>query len=101
MNTNALVFCRMTWPSLGIRAAIEVNIRTLMPLPTPRSVISSPSHMMTPVPAVMVTTMIAREFRSWWYSGCWQSLPVLPNSWPDRASAMKPVDWRIASPMVR
>ena len=30
-----------------------------MPLPTPRSVISSPSHMMTAVPAVMVITIVA------------------------------------------
>ena len=29
-----------------------------MPLPMPRSVISSPIHMITPVPAVMVRTMI-------------------------------------------
>ncbi len=37
--------------------AIEVKISSDMPLPMPRSVISSPSHMMTPVPAVIVTTM--------------------------------------------
>ena len=47
-------------PSLGRRAAIEVKIRTDMPLPTPRSVISSPSHMTTPVPAVIVMTRMAR-----------------------------------------
>ena len=35
-----------------------VKISTDMPLPTPRSVISSPSHMMTAVPAVMVMTMV-------------------------------------------
>ena len=29
-----------------------------MPLPMPRSVISSPSHMITAVPAVIVMTMI-------------------------------------------
>ena len=29
-----------------------------MPLPTPRSVMSSPNHMMRPVPAVMVRTMM-------------------------------------------
>ncbi len=29
-----------------------------MPLPTPRSVISSPNHMITAVPAVMVITMV-------------------------------------------
>ena len=31
---------------------------TLIPLPTPRSVMSSPSHMITPVPAVMQITMV-------------------------------------------
>ena len=43
-----------------MRAAIEVNISTLMPLPTPRSVISSPSHMMTAVPATMQMTIVER-----------------------------------------
>jgi len=41
----------------GKVAAIWVKISTDMPLPTPRSVISSPSHMMTPVPAVIVRIM--------------------------------------------
>ncbi len=31
-----------------------------MPLPMPRSVISSPNHMITAVPAVMVMTMIRK-----------------------------------------
>ncbi len=34
-----------SWP--GKAAMIEVKISSDMPLPTPRSVISSPSHMMT------------------------------------------------------
>ena len=42
---------------LGNRATTWVKIRIYMPLPTPRSVISSPSHMITAVPAVMVITM--------------------------------------------
>ena len=52
------------WPSLmdhrpvGNWAAIWVKISTDMPLPTPRSVISSPSHMITTVPAVMVSTIV-------------------------------------------
>jgi hypothetical protein len=37
---------------------IDEKIRTDMPLPTPRSVMSSPSHMMTPVPAVIVITSV-------------------------------------------
>ena len=36
-----------------------VKIRIDMPLPTPRSVISSPIHMMTAVPDTMVITMVA------------------------------------------
>ena len=48
----------MLLPSAGIRAAIEVKIRSDMPLPMPRSVICSPSHMITAVPAVMTSTMI-------------------------------------------
>jgi hypothetical protein len=45
-----------TWA--GKAAAIWVKIMTDMPLPTPRSVMSSPSHMTMPVPAVMVRTMV-------------------------------------------
>jgi len=40
--------------ALGKVAAIWVKMSTDMPLPTPRSVISSPIHMMMLVPAVMV-----------------------------------------------
>ena len=48
--------CPMDSSCSGRRAAIEVKISSDMPLPMPRSVMSSPSHMMTPVPAIM--TMI-------------------------------------------
>ena len=41
----------------GKVATTWVKIRIDMPLPMPRSVMSSPSHMMTAVPAVMVMTM--------------------------------------------
>ena len=51
-------------PSPGRRAAIEVKISTDMPFPTPRSVISSPSHMTTPVPAVIVMTSAPRVSHS-------------------------------------
>ena len=51
---------------VGKPAAIEVKISSDMPLPMPRSVISSPSHMITPVPAVIVMTMTA--------------MPVMPMS---------------------
>ena len=59
-----------------------VKMSTDMPLPTPRSVISSPSHMMTAVPAVMQMTMVVMvntdEF------GISDSLQ-LGNRLPDRA----------------
>ena len=41
----------------GNFAATEVKINNDMPLPTPRSVKSSPIHMIKPVPAVMVITI--------------------------------------------
>src|SRR5580704_15010920 len=79
-------------------AMIWVKIMIDMPLPTPRSVSSSPSHMITAVPAVMMMTIVVivktdgLGIRLVWQPGI---------SWPDRASAMMPVDWRIARPMVR
>ena len=81
-----------------MRDAIEVKISTDMPLPTPRSVSSSPSHMMTAVPAVMVTmrTMI-RGSESSGMSGTLQPGSRLPL----RASAMMPVLCRTASAIVR
>lgn len=41
----------------GKVAITWVKMRIDMPLPTPRSVICSPSHMITAVPAVRVITM--------------------------------------------
>ena len=43
----------------GKVATTWVKIRIDMPLPMPRSVISSPNHMMTAVPAVIVMTMMS------------------------------------------
>ena len=77
----------------------EVKISSDMPLPTPRSVISSPSHMMTAVPAVIVMTIV-RDGEDRRGSG--SGLLCSPGTGcPDRASATMPVDCRIASPMVR
>ncbi len=92
-------------PSEGSRAAIEVKIRTDMPLPTPRSVIISPNHMITPVPAVIVMTSVATVTQSgilvcgtigYWV---WSHLPL--NSCPERASATNAEAWRMARPSVR
>src|SRR6185312_7173311 len=49
--------CLMDHSWVGSCEAIEVNISRDMPLPTPRSVISSPSHMMIEVAATMTATM--------------------------------------------
>ena len=76
-----------------------MNIRIDMPLPTPRSVTNSPSHMTTPVPAVIVITIVASAKRLVLYSGLQSATPW--NSWPLRASATKPADCRIARPIVR
>ena len=43
------------------RSRIETAISRLMPLPMPRSVICSPSHMTNTAPAVSVVTMISRD----------------------------------------
>ena len=59
-NTTPPPLARICWPSVGIRAAIEVKMRIDMPLPMPRSVISSPIHMMAAVPAVIVRTSTIR-----------------------------------------
>ena len=40
---------------------MPVKISRLMPLPMPRSVICSPSHMMKAVPVVSVSTVIRRK----------------------------------------
>ena len=68
---------------------IWVKIRTDMPLPTPRSVRSSPSHMITAVPAVMMMTIVVIVKTD----GLGIRLVVQPGiSSPDLASAMMPVD---------
>ncbi len=43
----------------GSPTTMPAKISRLMPLPMPRSVICSPSHMMNVVPAVSVITVIA------------------------------------------
>ncbi len=43
----------------GIRTTIPAKMISEIPLPIPRSVICSPSHMMNAVPLVSVSTVIA------------------------------------------
>ena len=80
-----------------------VKISTDMPLPTPRSVISSPIHMMTVVPATMVITIVAMvKTEPFGISGL--AVPAAPqplNRVPDLASSTYPVDWSTARPTVR
>src|SRR6516225_2419450 len=79
-----------------------VKISTDMPLPTPRSVISSPIHMMTVVPATMQITIVAMvKTESFGMIGLLAALPHPLNSVPDLASSMYPVDWSTARPTVR
>ena len=53
-----------SWSAPGqSRSRIENVMSRLIPLPMPRSVICSPSHMTKMAPVVSVTTMISREAR--------------------------------------
>ena len=86
--------------SPGITEMTVVKISSDMPLPTPRSVISSPSHMMTAVPAVMqITIVVIVKMESLMSSDFWQLTPW--KSLPDLARATMPVDCRMARPTVR
>ena len=74
----------------GKPAAIEMNIRMDMPLPMPLSVISSPSHMMKAVPAVMQTTMTA-VVKIDWSGTIWSRTWHWGKRVPLRAVATRPV----------
>ena len=87
--------------SPGITAMTCVKIISDMPLPTPRSVISSPSHMMTAVPAVIVVTIVTIVKTDGLGISDWLHCSTLWNSLPDLASATMPVDCRMARPTVR
>ncbi len=89
---------RIRLPWEGSAAAIDVKIRRDIPLPTPRAVISSPSHMMRAVPAVIVTTMTA--IRNRLVSGMIGAAQP-GNRLPLRARATMPVACRTASAIVR
>ncbi len=85
---------------VGKRAAIWVKISSDMPLPMPRSVTSSPSHMITPVPAVMVRIMI--RIVGTLVSGTTGLAHWTPNRLAGlRARVTRVADCSTASPMVR
>ena len=85
----------------GKVAAIEVKIRSDMPLPMPRSVMSSPIHMMRPVPAVMVMTMSRIAYQASFVMRAEHAGSVDGNSAPERATVMSVVDCSTARAMVR
>ena len=83
----------------GKVATTWVKMSNDMPLPMPCSVMSSPSHMMTAVPAVMVMTMMRKvEVLLLWSSG---RVQAPPSRSPERARATMPVACRTARPRVR
>ena len=76
--------------ALGRPAAMPAKIRIEMPLPRPRSVTCSPSHIRNIVPAVRLTTAVMRKPKP--------GTSTRPGE-PSSASAM-PSDWNSASPSV-
>ena len=79
-------------------ATTWVKIRIDMPLPMPRSVTSSPSHMITAVPAVIVMTMTRNVVVP---LSCSSGRLQFCSRLPERASATMPVACRSARPSVR
>ena len=99
-NTSQPRACRMLHRAPGKEATTDVKMRIDIPFPMPRSVMSSPNHMIIAVPAVMVITMMSIVVRlSSTRSDPWVVVPW--KICPVRASATMPVDCRIASPRVR
>ena len=76
--------------ALGKPAAIPEKMMMEMPLPRPRSVICSPSHIKNMVPAVKDTMAVTRKTK--------------PGSFTKPAEDSKakamPMDWKIAKPKV-
>ncbi len=56
---------RMLLPSPGMRAAMPTKISSDMPLPMPRSVISSPIHITSAAPPVITITMTTSVKMLW------------------------------------
>ena len=77
--------------ALGSPAAMPAKMMIEMPLPRPRSVICSPSHIRNMVPVTSVTTVVNRNSRpgSTTSPGC------------DSSAIEMPVAWKSASPSVK
>ena len=73
-----------------------------MPLPIPRWVMSSPSHMTTAVPAVQVSTINAARpaLKPGIMSVPWKPAKPSRPPLPWCSANTKPVDWISARPMV-
>ncbi|CAB4661957.1 unannotated protein [freshwater metagenome] len=82
-----------------MRAMIEVKISSDIPLPIPRSVINSPNHMMTAVPAVI--TVIITKITHTESFGMMASLHPLNKAPGVRASDKMAVDCKTAKPIVK
>ena len=101
-NWNLLPWLQIAEPCAGRRDTTDAKIRIDMPLPMPRWVMSSASHMTIAVPAVHVSTMSAAlpavkfGMRSWPWKPEKPSRPLLP--WC--SANTKPVDCTTARPMV-
>ncbi len=89
---NRSVFAVLTRSAMpvGRPTTMPAKISKLMPLPIPRSVICSPSHMMNVVPAVRVITVIAMKPKP----GSSTMLPEL------RSAMAMAADWTMPRPTV-
>ncbi|MNY64265.1 hypothetical protein D3C86_2013470 [compost metagenome] len=69
--------------ALGRPAAIPPKMMIEMPLPRPRSVICSPSHIRNIVPVTSVITAVARNIRpgSMTRPGCDSSATAIDSAW--------------------
>ena len=84
-----------SWPDAraGMRITMPEKITSEMPLPMPRSVICSPSHMMKAVPEVSVIMHISRKLQPG------LSTAPSPNCPPSSALAIRK-PWNSASTIV-
>ncbi len=95
-NWKAVEFAHMIPSWLGSWETMLTKMMSDIPLPMPRWVMSSPSHMMSAVPAVIVMTMMST--RRGVYSGMRSRPPVKLPLWKRNVN---PVDWRRARATVR
>jgi len=78
----------------GSPATMPAKMISEMPLPMPRSVTCSPSHMRNMVPVTNVTVVVNTKPGPGFGTTGWP-----PNCWPCRAMAT-PMAWKVASPTV-